>query len=165
MTQYMRRSVRAGRPFIRTFLQGGPDLGDQEKGKTDAPKTVRAQVAAATWGVTLPWSLLATCAVGIILMFSRLLFGAEGSMANSDHLVGALLITIAGIATAEVARSLRFLNVLLGLWLIASPWLLADVTLAQGWYAIVAGVLTIGLSLPRGRRSDQHYGSWDSFVV
>jgi nucleoside-diphosphate-sugar epimerase/uncharacterized membrane protein len=165
MTQYMRRSVRAGRPFIRTFLQGGPDLGDQEKGKTDAPKTLRGQLGAATWGVTLPWSLLATCAVGVILMFSRLLFGAEGSMANSDHLVGALLITVAGIAMAEVARPLRFLNVLLGLWLIGSPWLLADVTLGRGWYAIVAGVLTIGLSLPRGRRSEQHYGSWDSFVV
>jgi hypothetical protein len=65
-------------------------------------------------------------------LFSRPLFGAEGAMANSDHLAGALLITIAVIATAEVARTLRFLNVLFGLWLIGSPWLLSGVTPAQG---------------------------------
>lgn len=165
MVQYMARSLRAGRPFIRTFLQGGPDLGDTEQGLIEAPRTARGQAASSVWGVTLPWPLLATCTVGIVLMFSRLLFGAEGSMADSDHLVGALLITIAGIATAEVARALRFLNVPLGLWLIASPWLLSGTTAGQGWYAIASGVLVIALSLPRGRRSEHHYGSWDRFLV
>ena len=29
MGQYMWRSVRVGRPFLRTFLQGGPDAGDR----------------------------------------------------------------------------------------------------------------------------------------
>ena len=165
MMQYMARSLRAGRPFLRTFLKGGPDLGDKEKGLIEAPGTLRGQAGASVWGVTLPWSLLATCAVGVVLMFSRLLFDATGPMADSDHLVGALLITIAGIATAEVARSLRFLNVPLGLWLIGSPWLLTGTTGAQGWYAIASGVLVIALSLPRGRRSEHHYGSWDRFVV
>ena len=56
-------------------------------------------------------------------------------------------------------------NVLLGLWLIAAPWLLSGVTLVQGWYAIVAGFLVIALSLPRGRRSQQLYGNWDGFVI
>lgn len=164
MMQYMVRSRRAGRPLIRTFLRGGPDFGDAEKGLIEAPHTARGQAAAAIWGITLPWSLLATCVVGVVLMFSRLLFGAEGSMANSDHLTGALLITIAGIATADVARPLRLLNVLLGIWLIASPWLVSGVTPMQGWYAIACGVLVIALSLPRGRRSEHHYGTWDRFV-
>jgi nucleoside-diphosphate-sugar epimerase/uncharacterized membrane protein len=165
MMQYMARSLRAGRPFIRIFLQGGPDTGDTEKGPIEAPRTARGQAAASVWGVTLPWTLLAICVVGVVLMFSRLLFGADGSMADSDHLVGAVLITIAGIATAEVARSVRFLNVPLGLWLIGSPWLLSGVTPGQGWYAIACGLLVIGLSLPRGRRSEHHYGTWDRFVV
>lgn len=165
MTQYMARSLRAGRPLMRTFFKGGPDLGDKEKGKIEAPRTARAQIAASAWGVTLPWSLIATCVVGVVLMLSPLLFGAEGAMANSDHLVGALMITIAGVATAEIARSLRFFNVLLGLWLVLAPWVLANVTPGQGWYAIVAGALAISLSLPRGRRSDHHYGSWDRFLV
>ncbi|HKS56536.1 MAG TPA: SPW repeat protein [Steroidobacteraceae bacterium] len=146
-------------------MQGGPDLGDQATSQTEPAKNLRGQFAAATSGVTLPWPLLATCAVGVLLMFSGLLFDAQGPMANSDHVVGALLITIAGIATAEVARALRFLNVLVGLWLIAAPWLLSGVTVARAWYAIAAGVMVIALSLPRGRRSQQHYGSWDGFVV
>ena len=165
MVQYMARSLRAGRPFIRTFLTGGPDFGDSEKGLIDAPRTARGQAAASVWGITLPWSLLTVCAIGVVLMFSRLLFDAEGAMADSDHLIGAMLITIAGIATAEVARSLRFLNVPLGLWLIASPWLLSGLTPGQGWYAIVGGLLAIALSLPRGQRSEHHYGNWDRLIV
>lgn len=165
MMQYMARSLRTGRPFLRTFLRGGPDLGDQEKAKTEAPLTLRGQFAAATWGVTFPWPLLALCVVGAVLMFSPLLFDATGRLADSNHLVGALVITITGIAAAEVARPLRFLNVVLGLWLIASPWLLADVRLNVAWHVVIAGLLVIGLSLPRGRRSQQHYGSWDRFVV
>jgi hypothetical protein len=46
------------------------------------------------------------------------------AIANSDHLVGALIITVAVCAMAEVARPLRFLNVAFGFWLIAAPWLL-----------------------------------------
>ncbi len=30
MGQYMLRSHRAGRPFLRTFFQGGPDLGTRQ---------------------------------------------------------------------------------------------------------------------------------------
>jgi hypothetical protein len=44
-------------------------------------------------------------------MFSRTIFGTIGAIANSDHLVGALIITIAVCAMAEVARPLPFLNV------------------------------------------------------
>jgi hypothetical protein len=43
-------------------------------------------------------------------MFSRLVFGSIPPLANSDHLVGALVITVAVIAMAEVGRALRFLN-------------------------------------------------------
>lgn len=34
------------------------------------------------------------------LMFTRLIYGTSGSMANSDHLVGALAVTVAVIAMA-----------------------------------------------------------------
>jgi hypothetical protein len=50
------------------------------------------------------------------------------TVSNSNHLVGALVITIAVCAMAEVARLLRFINILFGLWLIAAPWLLTNRT-------------------------------------
>jgi hypothetical protein len=87
-------------------------------------------------------------------------------MADSDHIVGGLVITVAIVAMAEVARPLRFINVALGLWLIAAPWLLDG---AGSWVAVadslLAGAALIALSLPRGRRSAEHYGGWDRFVV
>src|SRR3546814_14138721 len=77
-----------------------------------------------TRGITLPWTFAVSVMLGGFLMFTRLIFGTTGAMANSDHLVGALVITVAIIATAEVARVLRFVNVAFGAWLVAAPFLL-----------------------------------------
>lgn len=57
-------------------------------------------------------------------MFSPAIFGTEGAMRDSDHLSGAMIITIAVIAMAEVGWPLRFLNLAFGLRLVAAPWLL-----------------------------------------
>jgi hypothetical protein len=69
------------------------------------------------------------------------------------------------IAMAEVGRALRLINVLFGFWLIAAPWLLSGGTAVAGSAGMAVGVVLIALSLPRGRRSREHYGSWDRFVV
>src|SRR3546814_10828966 len=86
-----------------------------------------------------------------------MILGREGAMANSDHGVGALVITVAIIATAEVARALRFINVALGAWLIAAPFLLTGVGHLGAIMSVVVGIALIGLSLPRGKRSAEHY--------
>ena len=166
MGQYMMRSVRQGRPFWRTFFQGAPDpMGgtDEETPGFSAP--LASQVVAATRGVTVPWTLLASCGVGAWLMLSRLVVSTGATMANSNHLVGALVITVAVCAMAEVARPLRFINVPLGLWLMTAPWLLPVKTYAAAWNDVVSGLIIIALSLPRGRRSAEHYGAWDRYVV
>jgi hypothetical protein len=64
-----------------------------------------------------------------------------------------------------VARPLRFLNLPFGLWLIGAPWLLAGTTTGTSLNDAIAGLVVIGFSLPRGRRSTEHYGSWDRYVV
>lgn len=98
-------------------------------------------------------------------MLTRLVFGTEGTMANSDHVVGALVITVAIIATAEVARALRFINAAFGAWLIAAPFLLEGDSRVAAIASVVIGLALIGLSLPRGKRSAEHYAGWDRFVV
>jgi hypothetical protein len=107
---------------------------------------------------------LASCVLGAWLMFSRMVFGTEGVIADSDHLVGALIITVAVCAMAEVARPLRFINMLFGIWLMSAPWLLAGATVGATGNDMIAGLLAIGLSLPRGRRSTEHYSAWDQYV-
>ena len=64
--------------------------------------------------MTMPWTLVASVGLGGWLMFTRLVFGTAPPLADSDHLVGALIVTVAVIATAEVARPLRFVNVVFG---------------------------------------------------
>jgi hypothetical protein len=86
-------------------------------------------------------------------------------MADSDHLVGALVVTTAVIAMAEVVRPLRFINALFGAWLLLATWFLPGASHGAAWSNAAIGIALIGLSLPRGIRSQQHYASWDRFVV
>lgn len=166
MGQYMRRGVVMGRPFWRTFFRGGPDpSGCADEKDPGFSAAIAAQASAAARGVTLPWTLLAACALGAWLMFSRLVFGTSGMLANSDHLVGALIITVAVCAMAEVARPLRFLNILLGLWLVAAPWVFAGATAGAIWNDVIVGLLVIAASFRRGARSTEHYGAWDRLIV
>lgn len=166
MGQYMMRSVRQGRPFWRTFFQGGLEPnGGADRNDPGFTAPLRIQAAAAIRGVTIPWTLIASCIIGAWLMLSRLVFCSERAIANSDHVAGAMIITIAVCAMAEVARPLRSLNLLFGLWLIIAPWLLGGATIGVLLNDATVGLVVIGLSLPRGWRSEEHYGSWDRYVV
>ncbi|MDW9377850.1 hypothetical protein GOC57_28595 [Sinorhizobium meliloti] len=96
-------------------------------------------------------------------MFSRLVFGSEPPMADSDHLVGAVVITVAVMAMAEVARRLRFINVAFGLWLIALAAPGAGIFAAA--HSGLAGLVLVALSVPHGKRSEEHYGGWDRYIL
>ena len=165
MGQYMVRSVQAGQPFLRTFLRGGPDPAARPDDRPGFEAPFRTQLAAATWGVTVPWPLVATSVLGAWLMFTPLVFDTTGWMADSDHVVGGLVITVSIIAMAEVGRPLRLINLPFGTWLIAAPWLLTGASTLAAANGVLAGLLLIALSLPRGGRSNEHYGGWDRFVV
>jgi uncharacterized membrane protein len=157
MGQYVLRSRKAGEPLLRILLRGGPDPAARPDDRPgfEAPL-----------GVTVPWTLAASSLLGAWLMFTPLVFGTAGAMADSDHIAGGLAISIAIIAMAEVARPVRFANVAVGLWLVAAPWLLSGVPSAFATVnSIIAGFALVALSLPRGRRSGEHYGGWDRFVV
>jgi uncharacterized membrane protein len=164
MGQFLVWSRRAGKSLLRMFFMGGALEGGEEDKGVDLG-SVRSTMTAMISGVTLPWTLATSVVLGIWLMFTRLTFGAVPPMANSDHLVGALVVTTAVIAMAEVARPLRFINMLFGAWLVLAPWLLDGAPPFARWSDAVIGIALIGLSLPRGTRSRHHYASWDRFVV
>lgn len=114
-------------------------------------------------GVTPAPCLLVLCIVGIWLMFTRLIFGTEGALANSDHLMGSLIITVSVLALAEVARTLRLLNILIGLWLMAAPWLLEGGSTVANVSGLLTGVLVVALSIPRGAVRNQ-YARWNKLI-
>lgn len=164
--QFLVQDHHRGGRFWRTFFRGGaqPDGRRDKTPGFDAPlaTTVRNALSG---GATMPPTLVASVLLGVVLMFTRVLFDTVPPMADSDHLVGALIITFAVMAMAEVGRALRFVNVAFGAWLILAPWVLAGASMVASIASVVIGIAVIALSLPRGKRSGEHYGSWDRFVV
>ena len=65
----------------------------------------------------------------------------------------------------QVRAKLRSKNVIFGLWLVVAPLLLSGGTVAGSFFGIAAGISLVALSLPRGRRSKEHYGSWDRYIL
>ena len=165
MGQFLVQSVRRGESFWRIFFRGGAQPKGSQDHHSDFDAPLIDAFRSAYRGVTMPWTLLASVFLGLWLMFSRLIFGTEPPMADSDHLVGALIITVAVMAMAEVGRSLRFLNIGFGLWLIIAPWFIYGATITASWAAVLVGIMVIALSLPRGKISKEHYGSWDRYIV
>lgn len=100
----------------------------------------------------------------LIMKMAPAIFGTQGTAADSSHLVGALVVTLAVIAMAEVTRAARFLNILSGIWIIAAPWLLSGAGMAATWTNAIVGVILILLSLPKGRVRER-YGGWDRYIV
>ena len=160
MIQFLVQASREGQPLWRIFWLGGalrnPTVSDP----------IRQDVVSAgamVWGVMLPWNLLLSIALGIWLMFAPSVLRSDGAAAHSDHLVGALIVTAAVIALADVGRATRFINILFAVWVIAAPWILAGATSGSKWSDAVIGVLVIVLSLPRGPVLER-YGSWQPYI-
>ena len=160
MAQFLVQARREGQPFWRTFWLGGT-LGETWDTGHVHPDTISAK--AMVWGVALPWNLLLCVGLGAWLMFSPAVFGTAGAAAHSDHLVGALILTVAVIALADVGRATRYLNVVFGAWIVAAPWLLPGAAAGSRWNDMAAGVLAILLSLPRGPVGER-YGSWQRYI-
>jgi hypothetical protein len=108
---------------------------------------------------------LGTLALGAFLMFSPLVFGTGAPLYFSDHILGCLVILVAVTAMAEIARPARFLNLAFGAWVAASPFLLEGAALGGTIGDVLVGLALVGLSLPRGKRSTEHYGGWDRLIV
>lgn len=164
--QYLRRAKKAGEPFWRTFWMGGPALSENQTPEPDLDRSpAKLLKDFALGGVTFPWTLVASTALGALLMATPPIFGTQPPLYFSDHVVGCLVIMVAVTAMAEVARPIRFLNVATGAWIVASPFLLDGGAAAAMAADIAIGLALIGLSLPRGKRSDEHYGGWDRVIV
>ena len=162
-TQFLIRKKKNGRPLLRIFFVGDTDDG---KGRA-SDNFVRNPIAMigdmVTGGVSLHWSLALSAAVGVWLMFTRLTLGAENGMANADHLIGSLVVTTTVIATAETARPVRFLNIIYGAALFATPFMYG-VGGEQMAASLICGVGLIALSIPRGRIRSS-YGGLNKYLV
>ena len=165
MLQFLAQSRREGKPLWRTFWMGGTVEGGGED--TRSPRfaaAIRQTAPAMVWGVTAPWTLLATSGLGVWMMAAPAVLGSTGAAANSSVIAGALVTTVAVISMAEVGRALRLLNLALGAWLAAGPWLLDGAATIGRWNGVLVGLLVIALSIPRGSVRER-YGRWQRLII
>jgi hypothetical protein len=162
--QFLWRRKCAGKSLLRVFVVGDTDEGEPSKPAREferSPGEIARDMVSG--GVNLPWNLAASIAIGAWLMLTRLTLGADGGMANADHLIGSLVVTVSVIACAEVARSVRLLNIVLGAALLITP-LVYETSGAQLFASIACGVALIALVLSRGPVRGR-YAGWNRYIV
>jgi uncharacterized membrane protein len=160
--QFLAQVRREGQPLWQTFWLGGA----LREGTDAAPGPVRADVVspmAMVWGVALPWNLMVSAGLGLWLMAAPSALGSIGMAAHSDHVIGALIVTVVMIALADVGRAARFVNVLFAGVVIVAPWVLDGAAASARWNDLIAGVLVILLAVRRGPVRER-YGSYDRWI-
>ena len=166
--QFLRRRVKSGQNWLRVLLVGGTDeVSDTcevrpiEDEFDRPPRTVFREMIGG--GVSLPWNLTICAFVGVWLLCTRMTLGAEGGMANADHLIGSLVLTVVSIAAAEVARPARYGIILLGAALFVTPFAY-EADLIGTVASIAAGAALIAFSFRRGPIRAR-YGDWNRLIV
>lgn len=163
--QFLLERRRRGKSVLLAFLRGDTMEGGERLPDEDFERPAKVVFKDMLGGgVNVPWTLAASVAVGAALMLSRVIFGTEGAQADSDHLLGALIITVAVTAMAEAARPVRFINVLLGVALVFAPFMFDGGTLVADLTGVVAGIVLIALSIPRGPIRER-YAGWSRYLV
>lgn len=114
-------------------------------------------------GITLPWNLSLSILIGIWLMIAPSVLGIKGSLANSNYILGPLVTSISVMSLAEVLRSLRWINLLLGALLLVAPLFASEPHLLGVVNNVVFGIATIGLVRRKGKIT-QRYGAWEKLI-
>ncbi len=104
--QFMKHSKIKGHSHWKTFW-GGTGIAPGSKDPRTPPfnASLPKLFAAMCWGVTIPWNLALSAAVGIL------------AMSWGDFIPGALITVFSVIAWGEITRRFRFAIIPLGIWL------------------------------------------------
>jgi hypothetical protein len=106
------------------------------------------------------WTQLLVVAAGLSIMALPDLMGYEDPERLNDQIVGPLIVSAAIIAVAETTRTVRWLNVVLGCWLVLAPVVLQYEPLHIGVRSSLLGILVAGLFWLAGPRTHELGGGW-----
>lgn len=132
--QFMKHSRKKGHSLWKTFWGGTSIAPGSADPRTEPFNASYPQIfKAMCWGITIPWNLALTAAIGIV------------AMSQQAFIPGALIIVFSVIAWGEVARMFRYAIIPLGIWLCFSNPLL--------------GIAAIALALRKGKIKEK-YGTF-----
>lgn len=149
----MQTRQKAPHDFWRTFWHGGKPY--EERGEKKEVLDENATWRGLLRGISPTLPLTLSVLIGAWLLVSATLQGTEDAVAHIEDSIGPLIITVAVIAMAEVARPIRYINLLFGVILVVVPLFIDDLRYKHP-EAFLAGILLIGLSIPRGTRREQY---------
>lgn len=162
--EFLQTSKKKGKSFWKIFWRGGTTSERSiEHIGHDFSLPLHRTTKKMLEDLSIPWNLVLSAVLGVWLMFSPFIFGYENSIAGSDHLVGALVITFSVISMGEIVRILRFINTAFGLWIMLAPFLLESPqsALINGLFC---GALLILLSFRKGKIIN-NYGRLNKYIV
>jgi hypothetical protein len=160
MVEYLQQIRRAGKSVWRTFWYGGDALGD----RLTLRRPERNRLHEMFLGMTVPWNLVVVSGLGLWLLASPAVFQTQGLAADINYVLGAAVWVVAIIAFAEVARAIRFANIVLAIVLMVLPWLLGGGTMTHSLNNLLVAALIIVLSIPPGKIKNT-YGSWNRLIL
>jgi hypothetical protein len=164
MIEFLLRARRRGESAWRVFWRGGEDAGATvETPQIALSSPPGAIVSAMLTGVSAPWTLAASLALGVWLMLAPTALGIEAAAENAHYVLGALVCVTVIVSMAEPARAARFANIVLALAIAAAPLVMEGSTAAGNVNAAVVGAALIVLAKPRGRIAAR-YGEWTRWI-
>lgn len=155
--QLLVQSKQKGESVWKTFWYG-------QKVPHSLPVKPRQRTTKCAWGFSFPYNLIITTLLGIWLMTSPAFLGTKGSLETAFYIVGPVVTALSVIACAEVFRIVRYVNILLGIFLLTAPWFLPHSCLICCVVnSMVVGLLVIIFSLRRGKIIER-YSLWNPCI-
>ncbi|HEX6981414.1 MAG TPA: vitamin K epoxide reductase family protein [Balneolaceae bacterium] len=152
------------RSYRTTFWFGGTMEGGTIKPKKDPSILIKHTFKSMYRDLLdVPWNLFVIMGIGVWIMTAPAVLGYNGTIADSNHFTGAIIVSFAVISMSGVARTLRFIHILFGLWLAIAPWIFGAPSAAV-WNGMIAGVLLILLAFPKGEVKGSR-GGFDKHMV
>src|SRR3989344_2355916 len=107
------------------------------------------------------WAQAISLCLGIWLMAAPDALGYFDPARTQDHILGPIIASVGCMAMWEVARTLRWINLFLGFWLVLSPWILAFEQRALV-NSMAVGIFLSALAGIRGQTKYSFSGGWRS---
>ena len=108
------------------------------------------------------WQDLVNLILGVWMLVSPWILGfqSESGTAANAVILGVLIAAVALIASVRAMAWQEWTNLVLGVWLIISPWVLRfSHTTAAMWDAVIVGILVALLAL-WAAGTDKDIGGW-----
>ncbi len=107
------------------------------------------------------WAQILNIFLGLIVMTLPGMINLSKIASDNNHIAGPLVITFAVVASTEIGRNARWVNVFFGTWLILAPFVLGFSGTARIADILLGCGVTL-LSFSKGKIDKQFGGGWIS---